>query len=158
LLAEYDTHVAEVRAAIGEDVIAQTEVSAFRPYGDGSAFLIWINSFADSILSDLGLHRPQAQWDTLPDGAERIDNLSLEMIPLLDADVIFTVAPWNDDTNSFFNELESNPIWQQLRAVQAGQLFLVNAPWNEGSVIAANLVLDDILNSLAPDARTTTSK
>lgn len=149
LLAEYDAHVAAVRAALGEDQLAQLEVTAFRPYGDGSAFLIWVNSFSDTILADVGLRHPQAQWDALPEGEERINDLSLELIPLLDADLIFTVAPWNDDTTAFFNSLTDNALWQQLRAVQNNRVYTVGGPWNEGSVIAAHLVLAELAQTLA---------
>jgi iron complex transport system substrate-binding protein len=148
LLADYDAHVADVRAILGADQLAQLEVTAFRPYGDGSAFLIWVNSFSDTILADVGLRHPQAQWEALPDGAERINDLSLEMLPLLDADLIFTVTPWNDDTTGFFNSLTDNALWQQLRAVKAGKVYTVSGPWNEGSVIAAHLVLDELVQHL----------
>jgi len=61
LLAAYDARVAEVRAAIGAEQLANSEVTAFRPYGDGSGFLIWIDrSFPDVIMADVGIKRPEA--------------------------------------------------------------------------------------------------
>jgi iron complex transport system substrate-binding protein len=145
LLAGYDQRVAEVRDAIGPEQLANTEVTAFRPYGDGSAFLIWIDrSFCDVIMADVGIRRPEAQREALPEGEERIDDLSLEMIPLLDADVIFMSEPWNDETAAFMTTLEANPLFQQLRAVQAGRVYPASFAWNEGSILSAHHVLDDL--------------
>jgi len=156
LLADYDAHVTQVHDAIGEATLADTVVTVFLGYND--MLRIWVDSFCNVMLDDVGLRIPQTQRDLLPAGEERIDNLSLEQIPLLDADVLFTIVPeatWNVE---FFTTLESNPLFQQLPAVQAGKYYQVDAPWNEGSVISAHLVLDALQEYLAPDAAGTTTE
>lgn len=154
LLAAYDQRVAEVRTAIGEERLANTEVTAFRPYTDGSGFLIWIDrSFCDVIMAEVGIRRPEAQRAELPGGEERIDNLSLEKIPLLDADVIFLALPesgtfersTNEGLDQWLTAIETSPLWTQLRAVQNNQVYKVDTSvWNEGSVLAAMALLDDL--------------
>jgi iron complex transport system substrate-binding protein len=154
LIAAYDQRVAAVRDAIGAERLAELEVTAFRPYTDGSGFLIWVDrSFADVILADVGIKRPEAQRAALPEGEERIDDLSLEFIPLLDADAIFFALPEsgsfaagaNEGLDTWLTSIETSPLWAQLRAVQNEQVFKVDAAvWNEGSIIGANALLDDL--------------
>jgi iron complex transport system substrate-binding protein len=165
LLVQYDARVAEVRAAIGPEKLAETEVTAFRPYTDGSGFLIWIDrSFCDGIMAEVGIRRPEAQRAELPADAERIDDLSLEKIPLLDVDVIFLALPEsgvfkrgaNEGLIEWITTIETSPLWAQLRAVQNGQVFKVDTSvWNEGSIFAANGVLDDLERYLGTGDATT---
>ncbi|MCG8349834.1 MAG: iron-siderophore ABC transporter substrate-binding protein [Chloroflexales bacterium] len=159
LLADYDQRVAEVRVAIGNERLDTIKVTAFRPYGGGDGFLIWIDrSFPDVIMAEVDIQRPEAQRAQLPDDAERIDNLSLEMIPLLNADVIFFALPESgvftasasEDLANYIEDIEASPLWAQLEAVQNDQVFKVDgAAWNEGSIIGANVVLDDLERFLA---------
>jgi iron complex transport system substrate-binding protein len=167
LLAAYEERVAEVHDAIGPERLANLEVTAFRPYTDGSGFLIWVDrSFCDVIMADVGLRRPEAQRAELPAGQERIDDVSLEKIPLLDADVIFLALPLgdsgvfargaNEGLDDWVTALETSPLWAQLEAVQNQQVFKVDtAVWNEGSVLAAHALLDDLEQYLGTPAATT---
>jgi iron complex transport system substrate-binding protein len=162
LIAAYNQRVAAVRDAIGAERLAELEVTAFRPYTDGSGFLIWVDrSFADVILADVGIKRPEAQRAALPEGEERINDLSLEFIPLLDADAIFFALPEsgsfaagaNEGLDTWLTSIETSPLWAQLRAVQNEQVFKVDAAvWNEGSIIGANALLDDLERYLGNEA------
>ncbi len=71
LLAAYVARVRAVRASLGEARLMQTEITAFRPYGQVSAFVVWVKAFPNTILNDLGSRTPQAQLDLLPEGRER---------------------------------------------------------------------------------------
>ena len=41
--------------------------------------------------------------------------------------------------------MQAHPLWSQLKAVQANQVYEVGAHWAIGSYIAANLSLNDLL-------------
>lgn len=144
LLADYDRRVGEVRAAIGEDRLAGLTVSTFRPFGDDGIY-IFIASFANTVLDDVGVRRPPGPDRELPPGEERIE-LSLEELSLLDADVIIhgkldIGAP---------SSVDDSPLYQRLPAVQAGRVIEVDAgAWNQGSVLAAMRILDDLQRGFA---------
>lgn len=150
LIADYERRVAEVRESIGEDRLEETEVTAFAPSGSG-ALQIWVESgLCDAVMADIGVRRPQAQKEALeaeenPDVAGRLDNVSFERITLLDADVIFLGALSPDVRADGIENLKSSPLWKRLDAVEQGRVHQVDGnAWNEGSVLAANLILDDL--------------
>lgn len=97
-------------------------------------------SFIGTILEDAGLPRPPAQ-----DVDDFAAEISAEQLEQADADVIFTAnyGPAEDTTKS---ELTSNPLWENLAAVQAGNVHEVpDDYWMLGiGIQAANLVLDDL--------------
>ena len=105
------------------------------------------NSFAGSILGDIGIRRPAGQEPT----DNGIIILSEELIPQMDADVIF-VSAFDTDSEQVLADWRQKPLWRQLRAVQTGQVYVVDYDiWRGGNPIAANLVLDDLLNYLLVD-------
>jgi iron complex transport system substrate-binding protein len=103
------------------------------------------NSFAGSILDDIGLQRPDSQNSITTFGEAR---LSEEKIEEADGDFLF-VAAYFDSDQSRLNRLQQSPLWQKLRAVQQNHVYVVDADvWRGGNLIAANLVLDDIYKYL----------
>lgn len=110
----------------------------------GDPTRIYVASFPNTILDDVGVRRPAAQDELLPAGEERIE-ISNEEIPLLDAEVVIRATLVN-----FPSDIDTNPLWQQLPAVQAGRVVDVNGQLrNSGSVLAARLVLDELQAALA---------
>lgn len=70
---------------------------------------------------------------------------ALERIPILDARHIFLGR-----LADFPSAIGGNPLFQRLPAVRAGRVDEVEGrTWNQGSVIAANAILDDIEEALA---------
>ncbi|MEM8832349.1 MAG: hypothetical protein AAGE96_23865 [Cyanobacteria bacterium P01_G01_bin.19] len=52
-------------------------------------------------------------------------------------------------SESVLAEWQQKPLWQQLKAVREGQVYIVDANiWEGGNPIAANLVLDDLYKYL----------
>ena len=126
--------------------LAENEVTIFM--GWNGAMRIWVDSFVNTVLNDLGVQIPQIQRDSLPEGAERINDLSLEQVPMLDADVLFYLAD-SEWTGEFNETLFATALWQQLPAVVEGRAYGLDVPFNEGSVLAANMLLDTFEEYLA---------
>ena len=104
------------------------------------------NSFAGSILADVGIRRPASQG-----AADRgIIILSEERIPELDADILFISVYDDEDSADVMNTWEKKPLWKQLKAVQNDQVYFVDySVWRAGDPLSANFVLDDLEQYLA---------
>jgi iron complex transport system substrate-binding protein len=100
------------------------------------------NSFASSILKDVGLQRPPNQAVVLPYG---YTELSLEELDKADGDVLL-VASFTEKDRKIIAKLQQNPLWQKLKAVQQSQVYMVSGvTWMWGSdMVGANAVLDDL--------------
>jgi iron complex transport system substrate-binding protein len=100
------------------------------------------NSFAGSILKDVGLQRPPNQAVVLPYG---YTELSLEELDKADGDVLL-VASFTEKDRKIIAKLQQNPLWQKLKAVQQSQVYMVSGvTWMWGSdMVGANAVLDDL--------------
>jgi iron complex transport system substrate-binding protein len=101
------------------------------------------DSFAGSILDDLGLKRTKAQnakilWN---------EALSEEQLDEIDGDIIFVLI-FEDGTNASkesFAELQQKPLWKSLKAVKSDRVHTVDSEtWIGSNLIAADLVLDDL--------------
>lgn len=145
LLADYDANVAEVQAALG-DQLGDTTISIIR-FRPGQVRLYLKSSYIGYILQDVGLARPESQ-DQDVFSAE----ISLEEVDQVDADYVFVTGYDLEDSEreTFLN----SPLWQTLSAVQNDRVFEINDDtWIAGlGVQAANLVLADLEMLLAPAA------
>ena len=140
--SNYDQRVDEIRTALGEQIQDMEVTVAYACCG--RLAIDAENSFSGSILGDIGIRRPAGQ--------EATDNgiiiLSEELIPQLDADVIFVNA-FDTDSEQVLADWRQKPLWNQLRAAQTGRVYVIDYDiWRGGNPIAANLVLDDLLSYL----------
>lgn len=121
LLNTYSSRTAHVRALIGEETTRQLQVSFFRVTGDGSALRVaGVNSFAGSVLADVGFDRPTAQKNSADEELE----ISLERLDLADGDVVFVGARRdNPDSVRVVEQLKTNPLWLTLSAVKIQRVF-----------------------------------
>jgi iron complex transport system substrate-binding protein len=94
------------------------------------------------VATALGLARPDAQLELEVDEFNTIE-LSPERLTVLDADLIFLEQRVDE-----VGALEANPLFQGLRAVQAGNVSFVPNYWEFGGAGAALLVLADIDEAL----------
>lgn len=94
--------------------------------------------FAGEVLFDAGVVRPENQR------GEGQVKLSLEEITEIDADVLFPMISNPED--SMYDDAAANPIWQQLRSVQNGQVYEVPFDlWVGGwTIIGAHHILDQL--------------
>ena len=139
MLADYEARADELAAALQEDRGGLPTISMVRFLPDETR-LYQKASFIGTILEDVGLPRPPSQ-----DVDDFAATISAEQLEMADADIVFTThyGPADDTTKT---ELTTNPLWDQLSAVQAGDVYEVpDDHWMLGIGIgAANLVLDDI--------------
>ncbi|MBD2342620.1 iron-siderophore ABC transporter substrate-binding protein [Anabaena subtropica] len=142
LMENYNKRIAEFRQRMG-DKISQTHVSLVMYWG-GWGYRNYLKlSFGGQILNDIGLTRPPLQ------NQEKVnEDISLELIPKMAGDVIFLAIGGNEPAN--IEKLLNHPLWLQLKAVQEGRVYLVDAEaWIYGqSIVAANVVLDDLFKYL----------
>lgn len=134
---EYQERIDEFQGAVGED---PPEVSVVR-FLPGDTRIYQKESFIGTILQDAGLPRPKSQ--DVEDFA--ILNASQEFIPKMSGDVIFTTV-YGPEKDSTLEEITSDPLWQQLEAVQQGRVYEVSDDlWMLGiGYTAAGGVVDDL--------------
>lgn len=134
----YEQRIDKIKAALGNQ-LQDVEVSVIYAYDD-TITIDAENSFAGSILADIGIRRPKAQA-AVEDG---IIILSEERIPEIDADIMF-VSVYDTESEQILEDWQQKPLWNQLKAVQTGQVHIVDANiWRAGDPIAADLVIDDL--------------
>jgi len=105
------------------------------------------NSFAGSILSDALLQRPASQNIDAPYGAVEI---SLEELEKADGDILF-VATYarGGGGNQFFEKIQQNPLWKNLKAVQENHVYLVDfTAWAATHMLGTDAVIDDLYKYL----------
>lgn len=111
------------------------------------------SSFAGSVIEEAGLSRPEGQRVKLPPSEAPWVGLSIERLSEIDADHIFifqTFGDFEEGSTEIPGDARSNPLWETLSAVQAGNVHAVSNGelWFEGTVIAAGLILSDLENAL----------
>jgi iron complex transport system substrate-binding protein len=138
---EYQARIDEFRQAMGDN---PPEVSVVR-FLSGDTRIYQKESFIGTILEDAGLPRPPSR--DVEDFA--IMNASAEYIPEMGGDVIF-VTTYGPEEESTKQEITSDPLWQQLEAVQQGRVYEVSDDlWMLGiGYTAANGVVDDLTRYL----------
>lgn len=148
---EYGARLDEFESSIGG---TPPEVSVVR-FLAGDTRIYQKASFIGTVLEDAGLPRPVSQ--DVDDFA--ITNASAELIPEMGGDVVF-VTTYGPEEDSTKQQITSDPLWQQLEAVQQDRVYEVpDDLWMLGiGYTAANGVLDDLTESLiegAPSGETT---
>lgn len=139
LLADYEERAAQLGSTLAAELGDLPTVSVVR-FLPGETRLYQKATFIGTVLEDVGLPRPESQ---------DVDDFALviseEQIDLADADVIFVTwyGPVADTTQPAFT---SNPLWERLSAVQAGDVHEVpDDTWMLGiGVGAAGVVLGDL--------------
>ena len=148
LLADYGERVAALQANLGEARIADTTLTVFAAFSESSGLRFYVESFPNTVLSDVGFSPPAAQQELILDDLGEASGLTLEQLDLVEADYTFFVkAPWSDE--DYLNSLETGPLWQQLDVVEEGNVCDVEYTWAEGSIVAANIILDELETCLS---------
>lgn len=145
--SDYNRRINKLKMALG-DRVQDLEISlAYACCGTIS--LDAENSFAGSILADLGVPRPKSQA-AVDDGTIR---LSEERLSELDADILF-LSVFDEESEEILADWQRKPLWNQLQVVQNQRVYLVNGSiWRAGDPLAANLVIDDLYKYLVKPLR-----
>jgi iron complex transport system substrate-binding protein len=145
LIENYEQRVQEFQRRMGNR-LTQTEVSITTSYNynAGHPAAIYLkDSFMGAVIAETGLQRPNTQRH---DGFSQM--ISLEMLKLLDADVMFVVNP--DPESSTLSKLQQHPLWSKLDVVQRGKVYTVSYDiWvAQRNIGGANRILDDLFKYL----------
>ncbi|NJL49514.1 MAG: iron-siderophore ABC transporter substrate-binding protein [Leptolyngbyaceae cyanobacterium SM2_5_2] len=156
VMADYYARAADFQAQMGDE-LKDFQVSVVRLYPD-TISLYLKDSFAGTVLQDAGLARPPSQTLGAAAAVQRFGNpiqvqISREQIAQADGDVIFlwtgdNTAEERQRSQEQLLQLQQDPIWQQLKAVQTGRVYVVPGYWIGNGPIAANAILDDLFNYL----------
>jgi iron complex transport system substrate-binding protein len=124
------------------------QVSVIRIYPDHIT-LYAKDVFIGTILEDAGLSRPPSQDQNVP----AID-ISKEHLHTADGDVVFMWVYGNNEqltksAQTALENLRSDPLWQQLNAVQQNRVYVVPNYWIGAGPLSANAVIDDLFQYLA---------
>jgi iron complex transport system substrate-binding protein len=141
LLQDYDQRINTLRQQLGNR-LTETQVSLVNFWNNYTR--IYMNdSFAGSIIKEIGLPRPSYQ-----DKDKNHENISLELIPQLDGDVIFLILGGHDPSR--LKQFTNHPLWSRLEAVREDKVHEVKSDtWiSSWGMIGANSVLDDLFKYL----------
>ncbi|TDQ39604.1 ABC transporter substrate-binding protein [Thiopseudomonas denitrificans] len=107
--------------------------------------------FAGQLLTQLGLDSTELARQLVD--RPHSDTLSLENLPLVDADWL-VLASLNADGKKSMDEAMAQPVFQRLKAVQNGHVKVVDGQvWSSGAgPLAARVLLDDLKHMLGNDS------
>ncbi|MDM9382663.1 iron-siderophore ABC transporter substrate-binding protein [Chlorogloeopsis sp. ULAP01] len=156
LLNGYYQRVEELKQVL-ETLQKNSQNNHIQPFYASFAFvsnglyLAQRNSFAGTILNDLGLLSPKL-----------LNNLALpisdESLPIIDSDVLF-VGSYQQSDRSTLERLQRKPLWSKIKAVQQNQVYFVDfQTWYGFDFLAAHAVLDDIEKYLVNTPKTNRRK
>ncbi|NEQ33753.1 MAG: iron-siderophore ABC transporter substrate-binding protein [Leptolyngbya sp. SIO4C5] len=138
----------------------ETEVSVIRLYQDKISVYLE-DSFIGNILADAGFEQPTAQQLNENQALAALENtvqqyISKERLADVDGDVIFVVVydyqpQIEQELQAQLKELQDDPLWSRLEAVQQDQVYLVGSHWIVSGPIAAQVVLDDLFQYLVEE-------
>lgn len=145
ILSHYKQRIKELRTAL-DDRYESKKISVAYVSQDYGTKAQTKNSFSGSILDDLGLQRPELQNTIQPGGMTT--EISTEQLEQIDGDILF-VLTFGETDKKMLEKLEQNSLWKTLKAVQRGQVYLVDGwTWVVGNPLAADAVLDDLYKYL----------
>ncbi|MFH7243791.1 MAG: iron-siderophore ABC transporter substrate-binding protein [Spirulina sp.] len=156
VMADYNARLDDFKGQMG-DRLDTLQISVVRIYPD-TINLYLKDSFCGTVLQDAGLARPPAQDVGAGEADTRFGNaiqtsISRERLDQADGDVIFVWTGENTPeamatAQQNLQTLLQDPLWQRLKAVQAGRVYTVPSYWIGSGPIAANAVLDDLFTYL----------
>ncbi|MBE9101807.1 ABC transporter substrate-binding protein [Vacuolonema iberomarrocanum] len=149
LLDQYEQRISEFKIALASQP-QEPEVSVVRVRADG-IFAYVKSSLVGQILEEAGVKRPPAQDVFLDDGPRF--QISLEELEKADGDVMFVYGLEFRDTEAMFSQLQANPLWQQLDAVESDRVHVVpDSYWSFPGIQGLDLLLDDLFSYLINDS------
>ncbi|MEO1341102.1 MAG: iron-siderophore ABC transporter substrate-binding protein [Cyanobacteria bacterium J06635_13] len=143
--SNYYRRVEDLKSALGKQYENET-ISVLTVAHDFENHATTRNSFAGSILDDIGLRLAKAQ--NVDGSYGWVDFSTEEFTDFFDGDILFVTVTGETDRKKF-EELKSNPLWEKLKAVQKDNVYLVDSlTWQGGNLFAAYAVIDDLFRYL----------
>lgn len=157
----YNQRIEEFQSAMGNR-LSQTVVSVVRVYPE-VVNLYLKDSFNGVILQDAGLPRPPSQDISAEEAKRQYGNeiqysISREVFSKADGDALFIWTGENEQeadesSQEKLAELENDPLWRSLNAVQKGAVYEVPSYWIGSGPLTANAVIDDLFKYLVEGAQ-----
>jgi iron complex transport system substrate-binding protein len=147
LLEKYHQRIETLRVAFRQK-IKNKEISVMRFY-TSIQFTQFLNelSFPVSILEELKLSIPLAQRQISSNANVSYNNVSLELVNLLESDAMFIALDPGAEEN--FKTYTNSPLWQMLNVVKNNRVYTVDSGyWIFGNILSANAILDDLVKYL----------
>jgi iron complex transport system substrate-binding protein len=140
ILSDWDKRIAEFKEKVGDKLGTQVSLVRFMP---GKVRIYYKDTFAGSILKDLGVARPKSQ-----DLDKFADDVTKERIPEMDGDIMFyfSYETGDGEATKLEQEWTGESLWKNLNVVKNNRAFKVDdAVWNtSGGVISANKMVDEL--------------
>jgi iron complex transport system substrate-binding protein len=156
VMKNYYRRLEEFKQKMGNK-LSKTQVSVVRVYPNNINIYL-LDSFCGKVLQDAGLSRPASQNITASEAERLFGNpiqvsIGNELIEKADGDVIFIWTGQNTSQGSAtakknLEQLQSSPIWKNLKAVKENQVYLVPSYWIGSGMLAANAIVDDLFKYL----------
>ncbi|WP_035845134.1 ABC transporter substrate-binding protein [Kitasatospora azatica] len=139
-LADYQARAAKLGAEITAKSGGSAPTASVVRFVAGPTRLYQKSSFSGTVLKDVGLARPASQ-----DVDAAMMDVSPEQLDKAEADLVF-VTTADDPTKTQQSQVQSTPVWQNLKAVKNNKVFNVpDETWMSGiGVQAADQMLNDI--------------
>ncbi|MEL6398389.1 MAG: iron-siderophore ABC transporter substrate-binding protein [Cyanobacteria bacterium J06626_4] len=145
-IEEYQQSILKLKADL-EDRYSDKTISVAQISDDYGIETYVKNSFPGSILSSLGLKRPESQDKSIQTRGT-VEAISNEQIDLIDGDILF-VLTFNENDNKTLENLLSGPLWRTLKAVQQEQVYFVDGwTWVVPNPLAAQAIVEDLRDYL----------
>lgn len=153
IVSDYEARLNIFAETVGDPSALAVSVIRVRPDSINIYTTDHTSSFLGVILGDAGLAVPEQQAE-LAETTDFVGDISIEQLPLIDADVllIWTFAT-NDDAaanaSTALDELRANPLWSAIPVVQNNETHVVGGYWIGSSYHAAHAVIDDLFTYVA---------
>lgn len=140
-LQNYQQKASEAKAKLSS-VVGDKNVAIIR-FAPRGVSLMGGNYLCGYVIhQDLGLGKSKLVEN------ENAANLSLEILPQLDADYIFVINAYDQGTERM-KEMTESPIWKGMPAVKNGQVYEAdNEYWLGSGLIAYEKIVDDVVRSI----------
>lgn len=147
--AEYQDKLAAARAQL-EAAVGNEKVGLFRV--TSRDFRIYGNVGYTSVLYNEGVGLTPPELARKLAWGKYNESVSLEVLPQLhDAEHLFISVDGDEDAARVFTKVEDNPLWQNLPAVQKGNVYPVERRvWINDGLLANERKLRDIVNAFVP--------
>ncbi|MBW4619678.1 MAG: iron-siderophore ABC transporter substrate-binding protein [Cyanosarcina radialis HA8281-LM2] len=144
LLENYWQRVEKLKQALkGRAPQIQVSIAGVFP---GYAYAYGTKSPAGAAINDTGLQRPPLQRG---DGYYVLQYVSEESLSDIDGDVLFFLTRGGKNgAKKVLEAIAKRPLWQQLKSVQNGRVYLVGSHWHTGDILAMNRIIDDLFKYL----------
>ncbi|MGN7759878.1 iron-hydroxamate ABC transporter substrate-binding protein [Paenibacillus sp. 22594] len=141
-IQDYEAKAERVSGLITEKLGADAKVMAIRMTAKELRVMGTKRPLGPIMFEDLKLNMANGVEKIPAD--EPFQVISKEVLPDYDADAIFVIISTGKQAKSSFEELEKNPVWQNLKAVKNNQVYLLDGQkWLDYSSIGQRLALDD---------------